>query len=32
MMLQFSFDEKESSEVPAMKARAMTLLDHWEAR
>ena len=32
MMLQFSFDEKESSEMPIMKARAMALLDRWEVR
>ena len=30
LMLQFSFDEKESSEMPMMKARAMALLDRWE--
>lgn len=30
MMLQFSFDEEESSEMPAMKERAMALLDQWE--
>lgn len=32
MMLQFSFDESESSEMPAMKVRAMALLDSWEVR
>lgn len=32
MMLQFSFDENESSEMPMMKARAMALLDRWEVR
>ena len=32
MLLKFSFDESESSEMPAMKARAMALLDSWEVR
>jgi hypothetical protein len=30
MKLQFSFDETESSELPAMKAKAQALLDQWE--
>lgn len=30
MKLQFSFDETESSELPAMKAKAMAMLDQWE--
>lgn len=32
LMLQFSFDEKEASKMPAMKAQAMALLDRWEVR
>lgn len=32
MRLQFSFDEKESANMPMMKAKAMALLDHWEVR
>ena len=32
MMLQFSFDAKESSEMPAMKRRAEELLETWKIR
>ena len=32
MMLQFSFDERELSKMPAMKAKAMALLNSWKVR